>query len=83
VDGSVVPPEGCQIIDGESTIVGRITSSRRSPTLGRSIGLGFVAAHLAEPGTVVDIRLPDGSRAPTTVMAHHAHFDPDGTRLRG
>jgi sarcosine oxidase subunit alpha len=83
VDGSVAPPEGCQIIDGESTIVGRITSSRRSPTLGRSIGLGFVAAHLAEPGTVVDIRLPDGSRAPTTVMAHHAHFDPEGTRLRG
>jgi sarcosine oxidase subunit alpha len=92
VDGSVVPPEGCQIVargfggaprNSETTIVGRITSSRWSPTLGRSIGLGFVDTPLARPGTVVEIRLPDGSRAPATVMAHHAHFDPDGTRLRG
>jgi sarcosine oxidase subunit alpha len=83
VDGSVVPPEGCQIVEGEKRIVGRVTSSRRSPTLGRSIGLGFVDSRLARPGTVVEVRLPDGSRAPATVMAHHAHFDPEGTRLRG
>jgi sarcosine oxidase subunit alpha len=83
VDGSVVPPEGCQIVEGEKRIVGRLTSSRLSPTLGRSIGLGFVDSCLARPGTVVEIRLPDGSRAPATVMAHHAHFDPEGTRLRG
>jgi sarcosine oxidase subunit alpha len=84
VDGSVVPPEGGQIVDGQgTTIVGRITSSRMSPTLGRSICLGFVAARLAEPGTVVSVRLEDGSTVPATVMAHHAHFDPEGTRLRG
>jgi sarcosine oxidase subunit alpha len=83
VDGAVVPPEGCQIVEGTATIVGRVTSSRHSPTLGRSIGLGFVAARLAKPGTVVSVRIPDGSRCPTTVMAHHAHFDPEGTRLRG
>jgi sarcosine oxidase, subunit alpha len=84
VDGSVVPPEGGQIVDGQgTTIVGRITSSRMSPTLGRSICLGFVAARLAEAGTVVSVRLEDGSTVPATVMAHHAHFDPEGTRLRG
>jgi sarcosine oxidase, subunit alpha len=82
VDRSMVPPEGCQIVEG-ATIVGRITSSRMSPTLGRSICLGFVAAHLAGPGTVVSVRLPDGAVTPVTVMAHHAHFDPEGTRLRG
>jgi sarcosine oxidase subunit alpha len=82
VDPAVVPPEGCQIVEGR-TIVGRITSSRRSPTLGRSICLGHVAARLAGPGTVVTVRLEDGTTIPVTVMAHHAHFDPEGTRLRG
>ena len=82
VDPAVVPAEGTQIVEG-STIVGRVTSSRLSPTLGRSIGLGFVAERLSPAGTVVTVRLEDGTAAPVTVMAHHAHFDPDGTRLRG
>jgi len=82
VDGSAVPPEGSQIVEG-GAVAGRITSSRMSPTLGRSICLGQVAARRAGPGTVVTIRLPDGTDLPATVMAHHAHFDPEGTRLRG
>jgi sarcosine oxidase subunit alpha len=83
VDGQVVPPEASQIVEGRNTIVGRVTSSRLSPTLGRSVCLGFVAPHLAEPGTVVTVNLPDGRRVPATVQAHHAHFDPEGMRLRG
>ena len=83
VDGQVVPAEASQIVEGRNTIVGRVTSSRMSPTLGRSICLGFVAPHLAEPGTVVTVQLPDGRRVPATVQAHHAHFDPEGVRLRG
>ncbi len=83
VDSSVVPPEGSQIIEGRRRIVGRITSSRMSPTLGRSICLGFVAPHLKEPGAIVTVRLPDGGHVPATVMEHHAHFDPEGVRLRG
>ncbi|HZD70838.1 MAG TPA: 2Fe-2S iron-sulfur cluster-binding protein [Actinomycetes bacterium] len=83
VDGSVVPAEGCQIVEGRGTIVGRITSSRLSPTLGRSICLGFVAPHLAEPGTTVAVRLPDGRRVSALVMPRLAHFDPEGVRLRG
>ena len=89
VDPNLVPPEGCQLIGGgqlhqaPQSIVGRITSSRFSPTLERSIGLGFVATRLAAAGTVVTVRLEDGTTAPVTVMEHHAHFDPEGTRLRG
>ncbi|MGH9246312.1 MAG: glycine cleavage T C-terminal barrel domain-containing protein, partial [Acidimicrobiales bacterium] len=82
-DGSVVPPEGSQIVEGERAIVGRITSSRWSPTLERSICLGFVAAPLSPPGTTVTVRLPDGRRLPATVMPQLAHFDPEGVRLRG
>jgi sarcosine oxidase subunit alpha len=82
VDDRVVPPEGCQIVEG-TTIVGRITSSRMSPTLGRSICLGYVASRLAAAGTVVSVRLPTGAETPVTVMAELAHFDPEGRRLRG
>jgi sarcosine oxidase subunit alpha len=82
-DGLVVPPEASQIVEGNKEIAGRITSSRMSPTLGRSICLGYVAPHLAEPGTTVTVRLPDGQRIPVRVMEHHAHFDPEGRRQRG
>jgi sarcosine oxidase subunit alpha len=81
-DPTVVPPEACQIVENGAHIVGRITSSRFSPTLGRSICLGVVAPHLSAPGTVVTIQLPDRSRVKAKVMTHHAHFDPEGTRLR-
>ncbi len=82
-DGSLVPPEASQIVEGESDIVGRITSSRMSPTLGRSICLGFVAPHLTTPGTKVTVQLPSGERIPASVTPHHAHYDPEGTRQRG
>ncbi len=83
VDRSVVPDEASQIVEGRNHIVGRITSSRWSPTLGRSICLGFVAPHLKEPGTVVTVQLPDGRRIGATVTPQLAHFDPEGVRLRG
>jgi sarcosine oxidase, subunit alpha len=81
VDGSVVPEEASLIMDG-TEIAGRITSSRMSPTLGRSICLGQVDAHLAEPGTVVTVRLPSGRQIEAKVMPQHAHVDPDGGRMR-
>ena len=49
----------------------------------RAIGLGFVAKRISAPGTIVIVRLEDGTTAPVMVMEHHAHFDPEGTRLRG
>ena len=70
-------------MEGRKNIVGRITSSRFSPTLNRSICLGFVAPYLARPGTNVTVQLPDGGRITANVMEHHAHFDPEGTRSRG
>jgi len=82
VDGSIVPPEGSQIVRGAKEIVGRITSSRMSPTLGRSIALGYVTAELADPGTVVTVALPDGRRIEVAVMPALASVDPEGRRLR-
>jgi sarcosine oxidase subunit alpha len=82
-DPKVVPPESCLIVDRDGAIKGRITSSRMSPTLGRSICLGQVEAALDREGRALEIRLPDGRTAPARVMADHAHFDPEGARARG
>jgi len=83
-DPSLVPDEACQILrQGTTEIVGRITSSRFSPTLQRSICLGQVASEFAAAGTELTMRLCDGSDATATVCTHHAHFDPEGVRLRG
>ncbi len=83
-DPTVVPHEASQIVRaGTNEILGRITSSRMSPTLGRSICLGQVAIDAAAPGTMLTIVLADGTRTTAEVMARHAHFDPEGERLRG
>ena len=83
VDPSIVPPEASQIIDGEGGIRGRITSSRMSPTLERSICLAQVAPDLALSRENINIRLPGGATIEARVMEHHAHFDPEGVRLHG
>jgi sarcosine oxidase subunit alpha len=80
-DGTIVPDEASLIVEG-SHIAGRITSSRMSPTLARSICLAQVEARLAEPGTAVTVRLPSGRLITAKVMPQHAHVDPDGGRMR-
>jgi sarcosine oxidase, subunit alpha len=80
-DGAVVPPEASQLVDGPR-IVGRVTSSRMSPTLGRSICLAQVEAALAAPDSRVTIRLPGGRLIGARVMEHLAHVDPEGSRMR-
>jgi sarcosine oxidase, subunit alpha len=80
VDGRIVPPEASQIVDANGRISGRVTSSRMSPTLGRSICLGQLEPALSSPGAVVTIRLPDGSKIKARVTEHLAHVDPEGKR---
>lgn len=84
VDPNVVPDEACQIVRaGTNEIIGRITSSRMSPTLNRSVCLGQVLPEAAAPGSELTVVLTDGNRVMARVMEHHAHFDPEGERLRG
>jgi sarcosine oxidase subunit alpha len=78
----VVPPEASQIVRG-TTIVGRITTSRMSPTLWRSICMALVSEDLSQIGTSLTVRLPDGRHVPAQVAPRRIHFDPEGTRLRG
>ncbi len=81
-DASVVPPEASQIVTGDRSIVGRVTSSRLSPSLGRSICLALVAPQLAETGKSVTVHLPDGTDVRAKVSEELAQFDPGGERLR-
>ena len=82
-----VPEEGMQIVETSSEsgqdfdIIGWVTSSRLSPTLGEAIGLCWLpAARAAQEGASFDIFI-DGELARGHV--HHGPFyDPEGTRLR-
>lgn len=84
-NGQPLPEEGLQIVevgnDGQTNIIGWVTSSRYSPTLGEAIGLCWLPAALAEKeGAVFTIRR-DGTAIEAQV--HHGSFyDPEGARLR-
>ncbi len=80
---SLVPAEGCQLVDGDGSLCGRVTSSRWSPALGRSVCLGQLDARHAAPGHEVSVRLVDGTTATAVVTEHLAQVDPEGLRLRG
>jgi sarcosine oxidase subunit alpha len=81
VDGAIVPEESSQIVDG-STIIGRVTSSRFSPTLSRSVSLALLRPDRAAAGSTVTIRLPGGAHVPATVQSSTVHLDRAGERMR-
>jgi len=82
-DPAVVPVEGSQIVSGGSHIRGRVTSSRMSPTLGRSVVLAQLDGRLAEAGNEVTIAMVDGTRVTAVVTDGLAQVDPEGNRLHG
>jgi sarcosine oxidase subunit alpha len=71
--------EGCQVMaDGKP--VGRVTSSRFSPTLERSLGLAWLPAGKAQPGQRFFIRC-NGIDVPALVVST-PFYDPSGARPR-
>ncbi len=81
----VVPAEGLQIVEPEAEgrlkIIGWVTSSRFSPTLGEVIGLCWLPADLAsQNGAPFTIRM--GDHLKEAHVHHGAFYDPDGERLR-
>ena len=55
IEGRQPVREGALVLDREANEVGRITSGGFSPSLQRPIAMGYVAAPLAEPGTVLKL----------------------------
>jgi glycine cleavage system aminomethyltransferase T len=75
-----VPNEGAAVVvDGRP--VGRVTSSRFSPLLRRTIGMAWVPAALAEEG--VSITLADDGQRLSAQVQTAPFYDPDQEKLRG
>ena len=77
-DGTV-PNDGDAVVS-DMAPVGRVTSSRLSPTMGKGFGYCWVPADLAEQGTTIHIRT-DGVVSPAEVRTE-PFYDPEGKRLR-
>jgi sarcosine oxidase, subunit alpha len=82
VDDRIVPPEASQIVADGSRIVGRVTSSRMSPTLGRPVCLAAIVPEAAEAGARVTVMVDD-RRVEAVVLPDLAQVDPEGRRLHG
>jgi sarcosine oxidase subunit alpha len=80
-DNGKLPVEGSRVIGADGDPAGRITSSRFSKRLGKSIGIAWVPIGSSEEGSSIVISDPSGARIPATVT-HKAFYDPDGERLR-
>lgn len=74
-----VPAEGAAVVaDGRP--IGRVTSAKWSPHLGRAIGLAWLPPEAAREGAAFDVRVDGATRRATVVT--RPFYDPDGARLR-
>ena len=76
----VVPHDGDSVVDEENRPIGRITSSRLSPTMGKGFGYARVPAGLARESEVIRI-WTEGNPHDATVTLR-PFYDPEGKRLR-
>jgi sarcosine oxidase subunit alpha len=79
MENGVVPRDGVPVVSGGHP-VGRVTSARRSPTLGKGFGLAWVPVELAREGARIDV-IVDDQRQPARVTLQPV-YDPEGHRLR-
>jgi sarcosine oxidase subunit alpha len=77
-DGGL-PGEGAAVVAAGRPI-GRVTSAKWSPQLGRAIGMAWLPVELARDGATFEVRVDGGRRTATVVTK--PFYDPDGTRLR-
>ena len=75
----MVPDDGDPVVTGRIPI-GRVTSARLSPTMGKGFGLAWVPIQLAEEGSEISI-LINGKTLPAKVTLQ-PFYDPEGDQLR-
>jgi len=85
-DPAQVLPEGSHVVERlrrpPMKMLGHVSSSYFSPTLGRSIALALVADGVNRKGDVVEVACMGGGGHRATVTAP-VFFDPQGERARG
>ena len=79
VEGDHVPTEGAVVVDGDVP-AGQVTSARRSPKLGETIGMAWVPSPLASDGARITIS--DAGRTLEAVVTTKPFYDPEGEVLR-
>lgn len=80
MQNGVVPHDGDSVIDSSGHPIGRITSSRRSPTMGKGFGYVRIPVEHANEGEIIRIWTDD--RAYDAMVTLTPFYDPDGKRLR-
>jgi sarcosine oxidase, subunit alpha len=78
-DGDV-PTEGAAVLPHNGSPMGQVTSARYSPQLGKTIGMAWVPADLAQDGASVTIS--DNGRRLRAQVVTKPFYDPDGEVLR-
>ncbi len=77
VEGRQPVRVGAMVLDREANEVGKITSGGFSPSMQSPIAMGYVASHLAEPGTALKLeqrgKLFDARVANLPFVAHRYH----------
>ena len=77
---SPIPDDGVAVLE-KGKIVGRVTSSRYSPTLQRGIGLAWVRNEMSRTGNCFLIRMANGSDVKATIL-DHSPYEPQGALLK-
>jgi sarcosine oxidase subunit alpha len=78
-DPDAPAPKECHLVIRDGSIVGRVTSVVRSPTLGKVIGLVYLPPALAAPGSEFEIRV-DGGTMVRAVVVPTPFYDPENRR---
>ncbi len=76
---SSVPEDGTPVFSGGRP-VGRVTSARLSPTMGRGFGLAYVPPALAHEGDTLEVLV--GENPVPALVTMRPIYDPEGLRLR-
>ena len=67
LDERGIPRQGYDIVDDNGKVIGNVTSGTMSPSLEKGIGMGYVPAELATPGSKINIQVRKKS-LPATVV---------------
>jgi len=79
--GAATVPKECHLVIRDGAIAGRVTSIVESRSVGRTVGLAFVAPGMTDPGTRFTIRAEGGVMVNATVVPI-PFYDPAGERQK-
>lgn len=79
VDPKAPVPEECHLVVRDGIITGRVTSAVRSPTLGKVVGLAYVARDQSEIGSRFNIKIAGGRMIEAKVVPV-PFYDPENKR---